>query len=195
MKNILLVLSTITVLQVSTCGNQSLDSYSKGDRSRSMVQDLYRQYLDANENIENLDDRYQDVLSQKAETLKDWNRYDRFSKRYWQEAKSHVSRYDTSLQKSLMTYFNQQEKKYLSSTKGFVNETDKIQQQTVEMQHNMSLMKLLASHKQLEVYLAKNKPDIKAIQAYNATLKTTTSSIDKVTQDLTKGNPIAKTLE
>ncbi len=190
MKNILLLLSTITVLQVSTCGNQGYSSYEKSGRGSTIIEDLYKQYRNANDNIEAIDEQYHDVLNDKSETLNDWHRYNNFSKSYWREAKLYTSKFDTSLQQSLMTYFEAQEKKYNSQTKVYVNETDKIQEQTADITNNMALLKLLASHKQMEEYLAKNTPEIKRIQEYNKQLEKTNTDVNKTVKDLSKGKPI-----
>ena len=192
MKNIALFLSTITILQVSTCGNQS---YSKYSRDGSIVEDLYAQYRDAHEDIETLEDQFNEVLGDKSDALKDWNKYDQFSKSYWRQARTYASGYDSALQQNLLDYFDQQEKRYNSATTQFQNESDKISKQTAEMQHNMSLLKLLASHKQLESYLEKNKPEIEVIQDYNKTLESTNTSVEKATKHLAKGKPVATTLE
>lgn len=187
MKNSLLALSTLIVLQMSTCGNQSIDSWSKYDRAPSIIDDLYKEYLDDHETLEKLDEDVNDVLAAKSKTIDDWSRYNSFSHAYWQEARSFVSDLDTSVRQDLLAYFDQQEKKYAASTKSFKTETANIHIATEELLKNRSLMKLMASQHQMDVYLQKNKPDLKALQDHKSVLDKTNKKVQEASQNLAKG--------
>jgi hypothetical protein len=195
MKNILLTLAAMALLQVSTCGNKSYDSWAKSGRDGNLIEQLYIKYKDNHDGIESIDERYREVLSQKTTKVEDWNRYDQFAKSYWADAKLFIKQFDTGFQRDLSDYFASGEKSYHENGKDYLTEIKKMKVTAEEINKNMALLKLLASHKQMELDLIKNKPDIKLIEDYNKSLAATNLDIKKTTKALVTGETIANSLK
>lgn len=196
MKNILLTVCVAAIIQVSTCGNQSnYSSYSKDGRSHSVIEQLFKDYTEKHEKIESLHDKYNDLTNKKGKVMAEWNQYDQFSKAYWSEVKQFIGNFDSTTQQNLSHFFDQKEAQYLTSTKDFKKEGTEMTDNQNSLNQKMEMLKLLASHHQLEAFLNDNKPNIKELEQYNTELKDLGKDLQNANTDIAKDPGLVKNLK
>jgi cell division protein FtsB len=195
MKNIIITVLAAVIIQVSTCGNQKSYSSSRGDGGYTMVLDLYRQYKEKHNDIEQLEDNYKHLLSEKSGVLKDWNQYNQFSKSYWKQVDSYINGFDSTDQKELRAFFKNKEHKYEVTTAKLSAQKLKIGERIVDLNQKMDFLKLIASHKQMETYLSTNKPELDELTAYLKSVESVISNTNVKSKNMLNGASVAKILD
>ncbi|MFT5512012.1 MAG: conjugal transfer/entry exclusion protein [Bacteroidia bacterium] len=195
MKNIVLTVCAAVLIQVSTCGNQGSYSSSTKGRSFSTIDQLYKEYSDKHEKIESINDTYSSLVNGQGKALAEWNQYNQFSIAYWSEVKQFIGNFDTTTQQNLSQFFDKQEVNYKKSTKGFKKEGAAMTDNWDALDKKMKMLKLLASHHQLEAFLNDKKPDIKVLEDYNSELKKLDNEVIKANDNLTKDPSLVRNLK
>jgi hypothetical protein len=195
MKSILLLLCTAVVIQMSTCGNQGLSSDSKYGRGYSLMDKLFKEYVDKHDDVESLVDKFNDLNQDEHRVLSEWKDYNQFAKTYWSEVNHFIGNFDSTTQNNLSAFFKSQEKAFDKSTKAYANKAKDINTEWTSLDQQMKMLKLLASHEALTKHLKDDKPNLSAMESYNQLIVDLGTEMGKTNQGLIPDPSIAKTLK
>jgi len=189
MKNLILAITGVVLIQMSTCGNQkSISSYSSRDQQPSVINQLFRDYAAEHDNISSLYETHKDLNKEKSKSIASWKAYNHFAERYFADVKNYVHHFDTATQEALLAYFDKQEKGYLKSVVKFKKEEGETLTELASLDNDMQMLKLLSSHAQFASVLKEDLPDLDKVIDYKTRIKQLSQEVKK-TNSTFNGNP------
>jgi hypothetical protein len=133
----------------------------------NIIDNLYKEALSKNQNLEELNDRIEEISSDSlSDKTKDYSKYRSINKRYWTSAKSYANNLNDSLWKiEMLDMIEKLESSYEKRVTNHESRMDSIEELKSTLTDKLILMKLFITEPMIHNYQSNELPNIEQLES------------------------------